>query len=497
MVTDHQVRRLMSLTHTEPTLARAAAKAGMDEKTARKYRRLGKFPSQCRPEHDWRTRADPFATVWDEIATRLAAHPGLQAKALFLDLQRRYPGQFQDGQLRTLQRRIKRWRATEGPSKEVFFSQEHRPGVVGASDFTHLSSLGVTIAGQPFAHMLYHFVLTYSNWETGTLCFSETFESLSDGLQNALWELGGVPLQHRTDRLTAAVHPLESPEEFTRRYQALLTHYGLEGIKGQAGKGNENGDVEQRHRRFKEALEQALLLRGSKDFPSRERYQAFLSDLLAQLNAGRKPRFQEEIARLRPLPWRRLETPQRLRVRVSIFSTIRVRNNTYSVPGRLIGENVEVRLGAETLEVWYAQRHLETLPRLKGEGRHHIQYRHIIDWLVRKPGAFANYRYREDLFPTSRFRMAYDLLLSRGPTQASREYLAILCLAAKETEVGVDDALRLLLSSDQPITPETVGALVGSGQQMAPPTQIAVDAVDLGVYDRLLSTTLSEQEVVS
>ncbi len=347
MVTDPQVRRLLSLTHTQPTLALAATKAGMDEKTARKYRRLGKLPSQCRIEHDWRTRKDPFAAVWDEIATRLAANPGLQAKALFADLQRRFPGQFQDGQLRTLQRRIEHWRATDGPSKEVFFAQEHRPGVVGASDFTHLWRLGVTIAGQPFEHMLYHFVLTYSNWETGTLCVSETFESLSEGLQNALWELGGVPLQHRTDRLTAAVRPLDSPEEFSRRYQGLLSHYGLEGIKGPAGQGNENGDVEQRHHRFKEALEQALLLRGSRDFESRARYQAFLRALFAQLNAGRTTRFQEEVRCLRPLPWRRLETPQRLPVRVSVFRTIRVRNSPYSVPGRLIGEQVEVRLGAK------------------------------------------------------------------------------------------------------------------------------------------------------
>lgn len=471
MVTDHQVRRLLSLTHTQPTLALAAAKAGMDEKTARKYRRLGKLPSQCHVEHNWRTRKDPFASVWKEVVARLKSHPGLQAKTLFEDLQRRHPGQFQDGQLRTLQRKIKHWRATEGPSKEVFFAQEHKPAVTGASDFSHLSSLGITIAGQPFDHMLYHFVLTYSNWETGTICFSETFESLSEGLQNALWELGGVPQQHRTDRLTAAVHPLESPEEFTRRYQGLLTHYGLEGIKGQAGKGNENGDVEQRHRRFKEALEQALLLRGSRDFQSRAHYQTFLTQLFTHLNAGRKKRFEEEVALLRPLPWRRLETAKRLPARVSIFSTIRVKNNTYSVPGRLIGESVEVRLGAETLEVWYGQQKMETLPRLRGEGRHHIQYRHIIDWLVRKPGAFVNYRYREALFPTSRFRMAYDLLSTQSPKEASREYLAILALAAKESEIGVDDALRFLLSTEKPLTAEAVAALLRSGQQIAAPTQ--------------------------
>ncbi len=487
MVTDQQVRRLIALTNTQPTLAQAAAKAGMDEKTARKWRRKGQLPSECPVAHTWKTRPDPFVDVWEEIATRLEAHPGLQAKTLFEDLQRRFPGQFADGQLRTLQRRIKHWRVTEGPDQEVFFAQEHHPGVTGASDFTHMSNLDVTIAGQPFAHLLYHFVLTYSNWETGTLCFSESLESLSEGLQNALWELGGVPQQHRTDRLTAAVHPFESAEEFTRRYQGLLDHYGMQGVKGQAGHGNENGDVEQRHRRFKDAVDQALLLRGSRDFESREHYQTFLRELFRQLNAGRRARFQQEVARLRRLPARRLDSWQRLEALVSGFSTIRLRNNTYSVPARLIGETVQVRLGAETLEVWYGQRQIETLPRLRGEGRHHIQYRHIIDWLVRKPGAFANYRYQADLFPTSRFRMAYDLFLARNPGRASHEYLAILHLAAKESEAGVDEALRFLLSTPQTLCAEAVEVLLRSAQQIAPPTAITVPSVNLSVYDQLLS----------
>src|SRR5262249_39778386 len=163
----------------------------------------------------------------------------------------------------------------QGPAKEVFFAQVHHPGRLGASDFTHCEELRVTIAGSPFPHLIYHFVLTYSNWETGTVCFSESLESLSEGLQNALWQLGGVPEVHRTDRLTAAVQPGAHPDVFKRRYQALLRHYGLRGQAIQAGKGNENGDVEQRHHRFKTALDQALLLRGSRDFDSRDRYATF------------------------------------------------------------------------------------------------------------------------------------------------------------------------------------------------------------------------------
>jgi hypothetical protein len=268
----------------------------------------------------------------------------------------------------------------------------------------------------------------------------------------------------------------------------------MQGVKGQAGHGNENGDVEQRHRRLKEALDQALLLRGQRDFESRDHYQRFLRELFTQLNAGRRARFKQDQAALRSLPARRLESVHHVDALVSTFSTIRVRNNTYSVPARLIGETVQVRLGAETLQVWYAQRQIETLPRLRGEGRHHIQYRHIIDWLVRKPGAFANYRYQADLFPTSRFRMAYDLLVSRNPGRASHEYLAILHLAAQESEVGVDAALRFLLGTPDTVSAAAVEALVRSAQQMAPPTAIAVPAVDLRVYDRLLSASVAGEE---
>lgn len=199
MVTNNQVRMLMKLIQTEKTYAIAAAKAGMDEKTARKYRRIGKLPSEIKKERTWRTRKDPFEAVWDEIKSKLEINPGLEARTLFEDLQRRYPGRFFDGQLRTLQRRIKIWRATEGPGKEVYFPQKHQPGKLCQSDFTHMGALGVTINRQRFDHLLYHFVLTYSNWETGTICFSESFESLSEGLQNALWDLGGVPQVHQTD----------------------------------------------------------------------------------------------------------------------------------------------------------------------------------------------------------------------------------------------------------------------------------------------------------
>ena len=486
MVSDQQVRYLMKLKQQGKTLKQASLKSGMSEKTARKYLRISKLPSECSEPHDWRTRPDPFLKVWDEIENQLDLNPGLQAKTLFYDLQRRYPGAFPDGQLRTLQRKVKRWRALKGPAREVYFPQIHHPGVLAESDFCSLSRLGVTISGARFDHLLYHFVLTYSNWETGTICFSESFESLSEGLQNALFILGGVPLEHQTDRLSAAVHNLGQPEEFTSRYQSLLNHYGLKGRKIQAGKANENGDVEQSHYRFRQALEQSLLLRNSRDFSSREEYADFIRSLFEQLNANRHKRLGEELEKLKPLPSKSLSACQRLQVRVGPSSTIRVRGNTYSVPSRLIKEQVEARLYAERLEIWYGQKQVETLPRIRGESRHRVDYRHIIDWLERKPGAFANYKYRDDLFPTSRFRMAYDDLKERHPARADREYLQILLLAAKETEAEVDEALRTLINEEKAVNLESVKTQLVSLAEPFSAREVKIDAVNLFAYDTLL-----------
>src|SRR5215470_8386518 len=488
MVTDQQIRKLFRLDREGLPKELAAAKAGLDPKTARKYRRLGKLPTEARRmDRDWRTRPDPFADVWPQVEELLRLNPGLEAKTLFTDLQRRFPGRFADGQLRTLQRHVKRWRGQHGPPKEVFFAQVHHPGRLSASDFTHCTDLHVTLAGVPFDHLLYHFVLTYSNWETGTVCFSESYESLSEGLQNALWELGGVPLLHRTDRLTAAVPPGTTGAAFNDRYQALLRHYGLQGQAIQAAQAHENGDVEQSHRQFKRALDQALLLRGSRDFASRPAYEAFLRQLFGQLNANRQGRLAEERPLLRPLPPRRLESCKRLRVRVDSGSTIHVEGNTYSVASRLIGERVEARLYAERVEVWYAQRLAETLPRLRGRGKHRVEYRHVIDWLVRKPGAFADYRYRADLFPSSQFRLAYDTLHEQQPARAAKEYLGILHLAARRSEAAVAAALRRLLAEGKPLSMAAVSEELQRSDSGMSPAEVTVGKVDLASYDALLS----------
>ena len=493
MVTDAQVRRLKRLSKTEKNQELAAAKAGMDRKTARDYLGDPRLPSERKEDRKWRTRTDPFDDEWEKIREQVATNPGLEAKTIFEALQRQRPGRFADGQLRTLQRRLKHWRATAGPEQEVFFAQQHVAGRLGQSDFTRMGELNITIGGQSFPHLLYHFVLTYSNWEDVSLCYSESFESLSDGLQNALWELGGVPLDHRTDRMSLAVNNASDEREFTTRYEALLRHYKMTGQKIQAGKANENGDVEQRHYRLKRAVDQSLLLRDGRDFRSVDEYKKFVRALVAQLNAGRRERLRIEMQYLQPLPAGRLEGMKRERVKVDSGSLIYVDRNAYSVHSRLIGEKVEARLGAEVVEVWYAGRKVEDLARLRGRGKHRVDYRHIIDWLVRKPGAFGNYRYRDELFPTSRFRMAWDALRETTPLRADKRYLEILELAAKEGEARVDDALRSLLEMGEPgegkLNVEAVRALLLAGDVPMPATCIDIAEVSLAAFDELLCGT--------
>jgi hypothetical protein len=309
-------------------------------------------------------------------------------------------------------------------------------------------------------------------------------------LQNALWELGGVPLQHQTDRMSTAVNNMTDEREFTARYEALLRHYRLEGRKIQTGKANENGDVEQRHYRLKKAVDQALLLRDSREFASVAQYETFLRTLLAQLNAGRRQRLAEEMQYLRALPERRLESAKRERVKVDSGSLVYVDRNTYSVHSRLIGEQVEARIQAERIEIWYAGRKVEELPRLRGRGKHRVDYRHIIDWLVRKPGAFENYRYRDELFPTSRFRMAWDALREVTPQRANKRYLELLEIAAKQGEARVDDALRCLLEEGEigegKLSAEAVLALLDEEDNLLPATAIAVADVSLACFDELL-----------
>ena len=483
------------MSNSEQNQEVAASKAGMDPKTARKYLALNLLPSELKRERHWRTREDPFGDVWEQVRRHIEENPGLEAKTLFEWLQREYPGRFGDGQIRTLQRRIKVWRATEGPTQEVYFGQRHEPGRLGASDFTHMTCLGFTVSGQTLEHLVYHFVLTYSNWETGTICYSESFESLSEGWQNAVWELGAVPAEHRTDSLSSAVNNMNNLEEFNRRYEGLMKYYGVKPQHTNPASPHENGDAEQSHHRFKRAVEQALMLRGSRDFADMAEYAQFLKDVFAQRNAGRRQRLAEELAVMWELPARRMESARRERVKVDSGSLIHVERNAYSVNSRLIGEKVEARVYLDHVEVWYGQKKVEDLPRLRGRSKHRVDYRHIIEWLVRKPGAFENYRYKEDLFPTSRFRMAYDALRETAPACAVKEYLKILKLAAEEGEVVVGEALRELLEgkTETELTAAAISELLRKLDAITPVTVVEVAVPDLAGFDALCTEMVVPQ----
>jgi hypothetical protein len=483
ITTDKQVRRLLKLSKEGLPLSTLACKAGMDVKTARKYLKTSKLPSQMKAPRDWRTRKDPFADVWPEVEALLKDAPELQALTIFECLQHRYPGQFQDGQLRTLQRRIRVWRGLYGPDQEVYFPQTHHPGRNSQSDFTWMNSLDITIAGQLFAHLLYHFVLTYSNWEYVEVCFSESFESLSRGLQNALWTLGGSPERHRTDHLGAATFGGKEREDFGAHYLALMRHYGLTPTKNNAGLSHENGDVEQAHYRVKERVNQALLLRGSRDFSSRAEYDRFLWGIVTSKNRNRSRRFEQERAELKPLPAHRLEDHRDYKVRVGIWSTIRVGHNTYSVPSRLIRHEVTARLYADHVEIHFAGQVICSMERLRGTGKARIDYRHVIGSLVRKPGAFENYRYREEIFPSTVFRQAYDWLLKDDSRNASRRYLEILEWAALNSESAMESSLRQLLDAGEELDLDRLAEMFQ--RPVAEPLEIDIPVPDMATYDEL------------
>jgi hypothetical protein len=475
----------------------AAMKAGMHRETARKYVAGGKLPSERAAPRDWRTRPDPFEEDWPEIEARLGATPELEAKTMFELLQAQHPGRYEDGQLRTLQRRIKQWRAAHGPERDVVFGQQHRPGEAAQTDFTHATELAITIAGQLFAHMLCVVVLPYSNWQWATVCLSESMAALRKGVQRALFQLGRVPTWHQTDNSTAATHRIpdghavvveDDPRErpFNGEYVALMKHFGMRPRTTEVGAKEQNGDVEASNGAIKRRLEQALLVRGSRDFESVEAWQALVDQTLRKANANRGKRVDEELAAMRELNAAKLPEYVEDEVRVTDWSTIRVKHCAYSVPSRLRGEWVRVRIFEDRLEVYFADALELSCERLRGRNLRRIDYRHVIWSLVQKPGAFARYVYREEMFPSLAFRAAYDAIQAVRPgTKGDLEYLRILHLAASTMESEVSAALALLTTSGQAVTVAAVRELVAAPPSIAVPA-LASTGVDLAEYDALL-----------
>jgi hypothetical protein len=423
----------------------------------------------------------------------LKTSPELEAKTLFDWLCEQYPGSYQEGQLRTFQRRVSAWRALNGTNL-LTLEQVHQPGEVMQTDGTWMNELEITLKGEPFPHILIHSVLPYSNWEWGRVVQSESLLAIRLGLQSALMKLGYLPKVHQTDNTTAATHKLgpnaqgKSLRErgFNDEYLQLMAHYDIEPRTIHIASPNENGDIESINGAFKRGVKQHLLLRGSRDFESLEAYEAFLWQVMEKRNALRSKRLAEEIAVMRPLSVKLWPEMRELRPRVSRAGIVRVAGNGYSVPSGLRGKQVTVRVYEWFIEVWYANQCVETIPRLTGSKQYHINYRHVIDTLLRKPGGFRNYRHRDELFPSAVFRQAWDTLNQHlSPRRADIAYLRILKLAAGGMETDVAAALEGFLSTKTVWNDQTVAEKVQPALPAVPGlTQHTVDLVE---YDQLLN----------
>ncbi|YCM42762.1 IS21 family transposase [Verrucomicrobiaceae bacterium 227] len=493
MVTRAQLTKLVYERNQGRSIIMSAQKSGMSRNTARNHLRQDDVLKQEKVPHTWRTRKDPLEGIWPEALKMLREAPDLEAKALFDYLSQCHPGVLKPGLLRTFQRRVRSWRLAEGPEKEVFFTQDHTPGKVLAIDWTDMNQLNITIQGRTFEHKLFHAVLPFSNWEWAVRARSESTLSLRCGLKATLGRLGRVPLELLSDHSSTATHQLKragSERGFNEEYLGICAHYGIKPRTINVGRPQENGDCESSHGHLKRRIRQHLLLRGSRDFESEEKYDEFLSAVLESANELRAAKLGEELTAMpeRAVP----ELPDFKEVMVSVGnnSTIRVRKLVYSVPSRLIGTKLLARIYENRIVLFAGAQEVARLPMRTGDSGAVIDFRHLIGHLVRKPGAFAGYRWREELFPAPAYRAAFDHLERRHPAEADRLYLKILKVASGEGQTVVENALEHLLAAPHPeVSAAAVGELLETWQDLErewrerPPME-----VDLGSYDELLES---------
>ena len=486
-ITNQQVKLLMKKLKNN-TQEVSAAKSGMSANTARKYTNSCQLPSDQQKPHTWKTRPDAFSNDWDKLADMLKEAPGLEAKTLLNYLIQQSPDQYNQGHLRTLQRRIRDWRAAFGASQAVIFRQDIQPGKQTQSDFTCMNALNITINNQPFKHLLFHLILPYSRWESVNLCFSESFESLVHGFEKAVWELGYVAKDHRTDNLTAATKAMGSRREFTERWQMVMAHYNIKPSTNNPGVSHENGSIEKSHDTLKSAIDQMLMLRGTRDFATQNDYMVFIKNIVNGRNKYRMIAFEKEAELLQELPDRKWHSPIILTSRVSSGSIIQILDKPYSVPSRLIHYTLKAYVYPEEIILFYGNKQLQCMPRNYGNIMDGINYQHLIDSLVRKPSAFANYCYHEAFFPRQCFRLAYDALCAQRPANADKIYLKLLQLAKAQSEQQVADAIELLLEDRQLPLLENVKSLIDiyvKERQL-----VNVNEPNLADYDSLLTQAL-------
>ena len=438
MIAKQQYHRLMKEYQSTENVTASAMKADISRPTARKYLEAQKPPDRLQAKHTWRTRPDPLASVWPQIEAMLRQAPELEAKTLLEHFAGMEGCGLSERHLRTLQRRVAQWRLQNGPDKEVYFAQDRVAGKAMQLDWTHALELGVKIGGQCYDHLLCHMVLPYSNWEWATRCRSESLLSLRHGLQESLQRLGKVPSELQIDNSSAATHQIGRGEErvFNQEFVSICEHYGMAPRTIGIGCPNENGDVESSNGHLKRRLKQHLLLRGSTDFGTEADYDRFCRQVMEQANAQRGEALARELAAMKALPPTRLSEYEEVYCPVSKYSTIRVKKVGYSVPARWIGHEVKVEVYESELKIYAGRELLLTLPRQGGDRGVVLDYRHVIEHLLRKPGAFEEYRYREELFLSPTYRQAYDRLIAeQGQRRGTVEYLRLLKLTA-ETDPG-------------------------------------------------------------
>jgi len=474
-----------------------AAKAGFSTAAAYRFEKDPRLPSQKKPRRE-RRRADPLANVWDsEVVPLLKEAPGLRPIAIFEEICRRHPD-LSAGTRRTLERRIRSWRAVNGRDREVIFRQEHPPGQMGLSDFTEIAVLGVTIAGQAFDGRLYHFRLPFSGFEHAHVVLGgESFVALAEGLQNALWALGGVPEQHRTDSLSAAFRNLdaEAKRDLTERYEALCLHYGMVPTRNNLGVSHENGSIESSHGHLKSKLSDALLLRASRDFDDLLAWRGFVDEIVGRGNARNAKRIDQERAALNKLPDRKTADYEEVHVDVTSSSAFILRKVFYSVPSRLIGHRLRVHLYDDRLEGFQGSTPLFTLrrgrPDPSGKHGHVVDYRHVIHSLRRKPMALLNLVYRDQLFPRRAYALAFEALLAGlGERPACRAMVGILALA-HERACEAELALALQADLDTGVLPDLAALTERFRPKDAALPVVVITLPSLALYD-LIAPSLGE-----
>ena len=475
-----------------PTVA--AAKAGFSPAAAYRFEKSPGLPSQKKAPRE-RRRLDPLAGVWDsEVVPMLIAAPALRSIAIFDELLRRHP-ELGSGVRRTLERRIRAWRAVKGPDQEVIFRQEHPPGRMGLSDFTDVSDLHITIAGQPLDCRLYHFRLPFSGFEHAHVVLGgESFVALAEGLQNALWSLGGAPEQHRSDSLSAAFRNLEADakEDLTQRYEALCAHYDMTPTRNNRGVAHENGSIESSHGHLKRALTDALLLRASRDFDDLLGWRRFVDEIVGRRNARNAKRIDQERAELKDLPERKTADYEEAYVDVTTSSAFTLRKVFYTVPSRLIGHKLLVRLYDDRLDCFLGSTHILTLergrPKANGKHGHVIDYRHVIHALRRKPMALLNLVYRDRLFPRRAYARAFDALLAgAGEKHACRTLVGLLALA-HECACEAELALAVEADLDAGALPDLKALTERFRPKNAAVPIVVVTLPSLAIYDEIAAT---------